>query len=139
MAAGALSVFAERFAPGGGRERFAGAAESLTFALGSICFELLTRRCWLLSEQPHTQGCPKQLGGLCLCHTKARAGPAVFSLPVLSQGSKSAGYYLLLSLGWPDFVLPKMWRGVLRGGEAGEALSLLGSTAIALGNGAWCG
>lgn len=79
------------------------------------------------------------MGGLCLCHTKARAGPAVFSLPVLSQGSKSAGDYLFLmflSLGWPDFVLRKMWRGVLSGGEAGEALSLLGSTAMALGNGA---
>lgn len=37
-----------------GREEFAGAAESLTLALGSICFELLARRCDLLPEQPHT-------------------------------------------------------------------------------------
>lgn len=77
--------------------------QSLTLALGSMCFEFLARRCWLLPEQPCTQGCPKQLGGLCLCHMKARAGLAVSSLPVLSQGCKGPGGCLF-----------PMWIGVAR-------------------------
>lgn len=86
--------------------------QSLTLALESICFELMARRCCLLPEQPCTQGCPV---GWPLPVSHKGKGPAVYILPGLSQGSKGLEAACSLcgfSLGWPDFVLPKVWRGV---------------------------